>query len=57
MTRKENDKASLENEGQLESTANPVTQPVSTHVGRNNVAIDVPALRHLVDTVKAKLTP
>ena len=31
------------------------TSPVSTRVGRNTVDIDVPALRHLVDTVKDKL--
>jgi hypothetical protein len=30
---------------------------VSTRVGRNTVEIDVPALRHLVDTVKDKLKP
>jgi hypothetical protein len=33
------------------------SSPVSTHVGRNSVDIDVPALRHLVDTVKDKLKP
>jgi hypothetical protein len=33
------------------------TSPVSTRIGRNTVDIDVPALRHLVDTLKAKLTP
>jgi hypothetical protein len=33
------------------------TAPVSTRVGRNAVDIDVPALRHLVDTMKAKLIP
>jgi hypothetical protein len=31
--------------------------PVSTRVGRNTVDIDVPALRHLVETVKEKLKP
>jgi hypothetical protein len=31
--------------------------PVSTRVGQNNVDIDVPALRHLVETVKDKLKP
>jgi hypothetical protein len=31
--------------------------PVSTRVGRNTVDIDVPALRHLVETVKDKLKP
>jgi hypothetical protein len=29
----------------------------STRVGRNTVDIDVPALRHLVDTVKDMLKP
>ena len=33
------------------------TLPVSTRVGRNTVDIDVPALRHLVETVKDKLKP
>jgi hypothetical protein len=33
------------------------TSAVSTHVGRNTVDIDVPALRHLVDTVKDRLKP
>ena len=28
-----------------------------TRVGRNTVDIDVPALKHLVDTVKDKLKP
>jgi hypothetical protein len=31
------------------------TSSVSTRVGRNTVDIDVPALKHLVDTVKDKL--
>jgi hypothetical protein len=31
--------------------------PISTRVGRNSVDIDVPALRHLVETVKDKLKP
>jgi hypothetical protein len=57
MTAKEDDKAAPNGEGQLESGATPATSPVSTHVGRNNVSIDVPALKHLVDTVKAKLKP
>jgi hypothetical protein len=30
---------------------------VSTRVGRNKVDIDVPALKHLVETVKDKLKP
>jgi hypothetical protein len=33
------------------------SSPVPTRVGRNSVDIDVPALRHLVDTVKDKLKP
>ena len=33
------------------------TSPVPTRVGRNTVHIDVPALKHLVDTVKDKLKP
>jgi hypothetical protein len=33
------------------------TPPVSTRVGKDQVEIDVPALRHLVDTVKDKLKP
>jgi hypothetical protein len=57
MTPKEDNKASREGNVQSEPDTNPTTQPVSTHVGRNNVAIDVPALKHLVDTVKAKLKP
>jgi hypothetical protein len=55
MTHKDDNKASREDDVRSESDAN--SQAVSTHVGRNNVAIDVPALKHLVDTVKAKLKP
>jgi hypothetical protein len=33
------------------------TAPVSTHLGRDTVEIDASALRHLVDTMKAKLRP
>jgi hypothetical protein len=33
------------------------TSAVLTRVGRNTVDIDVPALRHLVDTVKDMLKP
>jgi hypothetical protein len=40
-----------------ESGQNRSSSPVSTRVGRNTVDIDVPALRHLVDTVKDKLKP
>jgi hypothetical protein len=42
------------NEGETKDRS---TLPVSTRVGRNTVDIDVPALRHLVDTVKDKLKP
>jgi hypothetical protein len=33
------------------------TPPVSTRMGKDKVEIDIPALRHLVDTVKDKLKP
>ena len=33
------------------------TSPVSTRIGQNTVGIDVPALSHLVETVKDKLKP
>jgi hypothetical protein len=33
------------------------TSTVSTRVGRDSVEIDVGALKHLVDTMKAKLKP
>jgi hypothetical protein len=42
------------NEGETKDRS---TSPVSTRVGGNAVNIDVPALRHLVDTVKDKLRP
>ena len=42
------------NEGETKDRS---TSAVSTRVGRNTVDIDVPALRHLVDTVKDKLKP
>jgi hypothetical protein len=52
MTQNEEDKTSAESikSGQARSTA-----PVTTRVGRNNVQIDVPALKTLVDTVNQKL--
>jgi hypothetical protein len=37
--------------GQVRSTS-----PVSTRIGQDTVEIDVGALRHLVETMKAKLT-
>jgi hypothetical protein len=42
------------NEGETNDRS---TTPVSTRVGRDTVDIDVPALRHLVETVKDKLKP
>ena len=33
------------------------TSTIPTRVGRDAVDIDVPALKHLVDTVKGKLKP
>jgi hypothetical protein len=41
----------------LESETTRSSSPVSTRVGRNTVDIDVPALRHLVETMKDKLKP
>jgi len=41
----------------IESEQNRNTPSVSTRVGKDNVDIDVPALKHLVDTVKDKLKP
>ena len=46
------DKSESMNEGETKDRS---TSAVSTRVGRNTVDIDVPALRHLVDTVKDKL--
>jgi hypothetical protein len=34
----------------------PLSLPVSTHVGQNTVQIDASALRHLIDTVRARLS-
>jgi hypothetical protein len=41
----------------LRSAPDRGTPTVSTRVGRNSVEIDVSALKHLVDTMKAKLKP
>jgi hypothetical protein len=61
MIPKRNDKPSseesVESDVALKSEQDRSTSPVSTRVGRNTVDIDVPALRHLVDTVKTKLKP
>jgi hypothetical protein len=61
MTLKRNAKPAAEEPA--ESDVEPKSEqdrsisPVSTRVGRNAVDIDVPALRHLVETVKDKLKP
>ena len=34
----------------------PLSFPVSTHVGRETVQIDASALRHLIDTLRARLS-
>jgi hypothetical protein len=61
MTLKRDDKPSAEESAESDvgskSEQDRSTSPVSTRVGRNTVDIDVPALRHLVDTMKAKLIP
>jgi len=61
MTLKKNDipsaNESVESEVGLKPEQDRSTSPLSTRVGRNNVDIDVPALRHLVDTVKDRLKP
>jgi hypothetical protein len=61
MIPKRNDKPSaeesVESDVTLKAERDRSTSPVSTRVGRNTVDIDVPALRHLVDTVKTKLKP
>jgi hypothetical protein len=44
-------------DGGVKAEQDRTTSPVSTRVGRNTVDIDVPALRHLVETVKDKLKP
>jgi hypothetical protein len=59
MTLKREDKPSaeesVESDVRSESEQDRGSSPVSTRVGRNSVDIDVPALRHFVDTVKNKL--
>jgi hypothetical protein len=47
----------VESDTDLKSEQDRSTSPVPTRVGRSTVDIDVPALRHLVDTMKAKLKP
>jgi hypothetical protein len=47
----------VESDTDLKSEQDRSTSPVPARVGRNTVDIDVPALRHLVDTMKAKLKP
>jgi len=58
MTFKRDDKLPVE-ESEVGSTSQQdrSTSPVSTRVGWNTVDIDVPALKHLVETVKDKLKP
>jgi hypothetical protein len=48
---------SVESNVDLKPEQDRSAAPVSTRVGRNTVDIDVPALRHLVETVKDKLKP
>jgi hypothetical protein len=58
MTLKRDDNLSaegVESDTDLKPEQDRSTSPVPTRVGRNTVDIDVPALRHLVDTIKAKL--
>jgi hypothetical protein len=58
MTHKRDDKQPVEeSEVGSKSERDRNTSPVPTRVGRNTVNIDVPALKHLVDTVKDKLKP
>jgi hypothetical protein len=41
-----------------ENTSEKATSlPISTHVGQNTVQIDVIALRHLIETIRARLNP
>jgi hypothetical protein len=54
MTFEKDDKVS---EVDSKSTQDRSSSTIPTRVGRNSVAIDVPALKHLVDTVKEKLKP
>jgi hypothetical protein len=48
---------SVESEVGSESGQDRSTSTVSTRVGKGKVDIDIPALKHLVDTVKNKLKP
>jgi hypothetical protein len=48
---------SVESDVDLKARQDRSNSPISTRVGRNSVDIDVPALRHLVETVKDKLKP
>jgi hypothetical protein len=61
MTLKRDDKSSaeksLDSDVDSKSGEGASTTPISTRVGRNTVDIDVPALRHLVVTLKDKLKP
>lgn len=58
MTHKRDEKEPVEkSEISAKSERDRSTSPVPTRVGRNTVDIDVPALKHLVDTVKDKLKP
>jgi hypothetical protein len=61
MTLKRDDRtpSNESGESQVGSTAGQDrgALPVSTHVGRDTVEIDASALRHLVNTIKAKLRP
>jgi hypothetical protein len=57
MALNRDDRTSTEESVESTTGQDRSTSPVSTHVGRNTVEIDVSALRHLVDTMKAKLRP
>ena len=58
MTSERNDKTPVEtSEVSSKSKQDRSTSTIPTRVGRDAVDIDVPALKHLVDTVKEKLKP
>ena len=58
MTFKKSDKTPVElSEAGSKPQQDRSTSKVPTRVGRHAVDIDVPALKHLVDTVKEKLKP
>ena len=58
MTSERNDKKPVEvSEVSSKSKQDRSTSTIPTRVGRDAVDIDVPALKHLVDTVKEKLKP